>query len=84
MLAKSKTVYRVEYFFYEPSYYDRSDKIYTTKDFNTRQEAFTFVDELKKRYPAQVTITRLTTQCLLDCRDTDEYQENRAMSKTNA
>lgn len=72
-----KVVYRVTYHVLEPSDYDRSERVYTRKVFTKRREAFDFADEAKKKWPAQILITRTTEETVLDLRDTDDYKQSR-------
>jgi hypothetical protein len=78
MMKKSNktTKYEVTYYTLEPSYYEHSEKVYVKKTFTDRKEAFTFVEEAKKYFPAQIVLKAITEQHLLDLRDTDNYQEN--------
>lgn len=73
-----KATYRVTYHVLEPSYYDRSERVYTSQDFTDREEALGFAEEAKKKWPAQILVTCITEETLLDLRDTDDYKENRA------
>jgi hypothetical protein len=73
--------YEVVYYTLEPSYYENSERKYVKATFNTRKEALTFAEEAKKVYPAQIVAKVLTEELLLDLRDTDDYKENRALSK---
>ena len=73
-----KATYRVTYYVLEPSYYDRSERVYTCKTFTERKEAFDFADAAKKKWPAQILITYTTEETVLDLRDTDDYKKNRA------
>lgn len=77
---KNKT-YIVSYYILEPSYYDRSERKYTDKTFNNRQEALDFAEEAKKSHPSQIVVKAITEEFLLDLRETDDYQENRAAKK---
>ena len=77
---KNKT-YEVVYYVLEPSYYDRSERNYASKNFTKKEDALAFANEAKKKYPAQILVTCITKETLLDLRDTDDYKENRAASK---
>jgi hypothetical protein len=74
-----KTIYKVVYYTLECSPYDHSERNYTTKDFVSRKEALAFAKEATKVYPAQIVVKAITEEFLLDLRDTDNYQENRAI-----
>lgn len=69
--------YEVFYYTLEPSYYDRSERKCFTRMFKTDKEAMDFVEEIKKKHPAQITMKKITEEFILDLRATDDYQENR-------
>jgi hypothetical protein len=76
-----KTIYRVVYHILEPSYYDRSERNYTTKEFSSRKEALAFAEEAKKFHPAQIVVSRKTEETILSLSDTDDYKINRALNE---
>lgn len=75
-MSKIKTNYNVWYYTLEPSYYEHSEKIYVSKDFTLRKDAFSFVREAKKLYPCQIIVTRTTKETLMDIRGSDSYKVN--------
>jgi hypothetical protein len=73
-----KEIYEVSYYTLEPSYYENSERNYVVETFKTREEALNFVEEARKRHPAQIVVKVITEEFLLDLRNTDNYKDNRA------